>query len=90
MKDFFVKCFVKSIGMCFKGIVYLCVLVMLVFEWKFKMFMFLFIEWFVVRGNYNVLVCLWLYLLDCLYKMNIFVKYGDINVGVIWINDYNI
>lgn len=52
--------------------------------------MFLFIEWFVVRGNYNVLVCLWLYLLDCLYKMNIFVKYGDINVGVIWINDYNI
>lgn len=83
MKDFLVKCLVKSTGTCSKGIVHLRVLVMPVFEWKFKMLMLLFTEWFVARGNYNVLVCLRSYSLDRFYKMNIFVKYGDTNVGVI-------
>lgn len=44
MKDFLVKCLVKSTGTCSKGIVHLRVLVMPVFEWKFKMLMLLFTE----------------------------------------------
>lgn len=79
MKDFLVKCLVKSTGTCSKGIVHLRVLVMPVFEYAYA---FIYRR-FVARGNYNVLVCLRSYSLDRLYKMNIFVKYGDTNVGVI-------